>query len=192
MPPPNRERRDAIADAAMRVLAAEGARGLTHRAVDAEAGTPTGTTSRYFPSRDTLLRGVAERMRHIRLAAVEAMGPGPDDPARLPAAIAATFRAVLTARPEHAAALFELYLERGRRPELRGPLAEASTALAVATVRVSCAAGVDLSAADAELLVMTAEGIALAVLTTDPGDLDRLETLVEAGVARILAGSGSL
>ena len=37
MPPFNAERRDRLADAAIEVLAHEGARGLTHRAVDAQA-----------------------------------------------------------------------------------------------------------------------------------------------------------
>ena len=38
-------RRAELADAALRVVAREGSRGLTHRAVDEEAGVPTGTAS---------------------------------------------------------------------------------------------------------------------------------------------------
>src|SRR4051794_17968015 len=58
----NPERRTLLADAGLRVLAAAGARGLTHRAVDAEAGVPTGTASNYFPSRAALLAALAERI----------------------------------------------------------------------------------------------------------------------------------
>jgi DNA-binding transcriptional regulator YbjK len=39
----NDQRRAGPADAALRVLAREGIRGLAHRAVDAEAGAPVGT-----------------------------------------------------------------------------------------------------------------------------------------------------
>ena len=49
MPPFNALRRDHLADAAIELLAREGARGLTHRGVDAQAAEPPGTTSRYFP-----------------------------------------------------------------------------------------------------------------------------------------------
>ncbi|MBF6246867.1 TetR family transcriptional regulator, partial [Nocardia elegans] len=38
----NPERRRALIDAAIEVLARDGARGLTFRAVDKEAGVPTG------------------------------------------------------------------------------------------------------------------------------------------------------
>lgn len=37
-------------------------RGLTHRAVDAEANFPLGSTSNYFRSRDALIAGILERL----------------------------------------------------------------------------------------------------------------------------------
>ena len=55
-------RRDLLCDCAISVLAAEGGRGLTHRAVDRAAGVPEGTTKNYFPSRDALLGAAADRM----------------------------------------------------------------------------------------------------------------------------------
>lgn len=58
----NNERRSALADAGIRVLAEEGARGLTHRAVDAAAGTPRGTASNYFPTRDDLISALVDRI----------------------------------------------------------------------------------------------------------------------------------
>ena len=57
----NQDRRDLLRDAAIEVLADAGGRGLTHRAVDAAAGVPSGTAKNYFPTRDALLRAVAER-----------------------------------------------------------------------------------------------------------------------------------
>ena len=63
MPPFNVERRDHLADAAIEVLGKEGARGLTHRAVDAQADEPPGTTSRYFRTREALMTAIVERVR---------------------------------------------------------------------------------------------------------------------------------
>ena len=58
----NPARRDELCDAALAVLSDSGLRGLTHRAVDARAVVPAGTTSNYFPSRATLLAAIAERV----------------------------------------------------------------------------------------------------------------------------------
>ncbi|MEE1757293.1 TetR/AcrR family transcriptional regulator [Streptomyces sp. SP18CS02] len=59
----NPERRTALLDAAIDVLAREGARGLTFRAVDAEAGVPPGTASNYFASRDDLFTQAGSRIQ---------------------------------------------------------------------------------------------------------------------------------
>jgi AcrR family transcriptional regulator len=64
----NQERRDLLRDAAIEVLAADGGRGLTHRAVDAAAGLPPGTAKNYFPTRQSLLLAVAERCAELYLA----------------------------------------------------------------------------------------------------------------------------
>ena len=50
------DRKTLIADAAIALLGSAGARGLTHRAVDAQAGLPAGSTSFYCRSRLDLLR----------------------------------------------------------------------------------------------------------------------------------------
>src|SRR3954453_2356028 len=63
----NEARRTTLADAGIAVLAREGSRGLTHRAIDAEAGVPVGTTSNYFRSREALFTGLFERIG-VRLA----------------------------------------------------------------------------------------------------------------------------
>jgi DNA-binding transcriptional regulator YbjK len=63
----NQERRDRLRDAAIAVLAGEGGRGLTHRAVDAAASLPPGTTKNYFPTRQSLLLAAAERCAELYL-----------------------------------------------------------------------------------------------------------------------------
>ncbi|MEW2193340.1 TetR/AcrR family transcriptional regulator [Streptomyces microflavus] len=116
----NPDRRDRLRDAAIAVLAEEGGRGLTHRAVDRAAEVPDGTTKNYFPTRDAVLRAVAERCleQYLALTAQLAAGPGPADREGL----TALFRTLLEnvagpGRPRLLACL-ELQAEAARRPWL--------------------------------------------------------------------------
>ncbi|MFE9763433.1 TetR/AcrR family transcriptional regulator [Streptomyces sp. NPDC005808] len=117
----NPERRAALVDAAVEVLAREGARGLTFRAVDAGAGVPVGTSSNYFSDRDDLLSQVDAHL-HQRLA------PDPSVLAELLKApkdrsLVLAFMRDLLARATRDRtgylALFEMRLEATRRPALR-------------------------------------------------------------------------
>ncbi|MCF1597588.1 TetR/AcrR family transcriptional regulator [Streptomyces muensis] len=117
----NPERRAALVDAGVEVLAREGARGLTFRAVDAEAGVPVGTASNYFTGRDDLFRQIDARL-HVRLA------PDPEVMADLLSrpkdrSTVTAFMHDLMARATRDRtgylALLEMRLEAGRRPELR-------------------------------------------------------------------------
>ncbi|PBC75358.1 TetR family transcriptional regulator [Streptomyces sp. TLI_235] len=66
------DRRTLLADAALDVLADEGIRGLTHRAVDRRAAVPIGTTSAYFRTRAALLTGLVTRLVHLDQAELQA------------------------------------------------------------------------------------------------------------------------
>lgn len=66
------DRVEVIADAAIRVIATSGLRGLTYRAVDKEADLPHGATSNRFRTRDDLVAGVVKRMADIELADLDA------------------------------------------------------------------------------------------------------------------------
>ncbi|WP_249998140.1 TetR/AcrR family transcriptional regulator [Actinoplanes sp. M2I2] len=72
------DRRAAIADAAIALVAAEGLRSLTHRAIDRALGLPPGSTSYYARTRRQLI----ELMVH-RLAGRTVADLGPDAPAAL-------------------------------------------------------------------------------------------------------------
>ncbi|GAB2595297.1 TetR/AcrR family transcriptional regulator [Kribbella endophytica] len=118
----NPERRTALVDAAIEVLAAEGARGLTFRAVDTAAAVPNGTASNYFANRDDLLTQAGLRI-HDRL------GPNPADLDQPPSAEFLTsllqlLRHRLTADRTGYLALLELRLESTRRPALQQALTE--------------------------------------------------------------------
>ena len=122
----NAERRTLLADAAVRVLAQQGSRGLTHRAIDAEAEVPKGTTSNYFTSRDEVIDAILLRIS-------ERLQPDPDihaDLAQRPPGVELFTEYLrdivhrLTGDRDAAIALFELRLEATRRPHV----AEALTA----------------------------------------------------------------
>src|ERR1700730_13835668 len=67
------ERRRDLCDAAIQLLADDGAKGLSHLKVDRKAGVPDGTTSFYFRTRSALLRAVAERCAELNLAELQSI-----------------------------------------------------------------------------------------------------------------------
>ncbi|MFF4041695.1 TetR/AcrR family transcriptional regulator [Streptomyces sp. NPDC001816] len=117
----NPERRAALVDAGIEVLAREGARGLTFRAVDGEAGVPTGTASNYFTSREDLLRQIDARL-HVRLApdpeVLETLLRRPRDRSLVRALMQDIMDRATGDRTGYLA-LLEMRLEATRRPELR-------------------------------------------------------------------------
>ncbi|MEV0705605.1 TetR family transcriptional regulator [Saccharopolyspora sp. NPDC050389] len=120
----NTARRTALVDAAIEVLARDGARGLTFRAVDVEAAVPKGTASNYFANRADLLNQVGAHI-HRRLAldpAQHDLGRAPS-PELLTGLMRALFHHISEDRTGWLA-LLELRLEAIRRPELRGALTE--------------------------------------------------------------------
>jgi DNA-binding transcriptional regulator YbjK len=116
-------RRADIADAAIRTLARDGMRGLTHRAVDREAGLAEGSASYYYRTRQALLQATVERLAEldgadIRESAQRANSLG-GTPEALADAVAALVVHLLTSGRERQLARYELALEATRRPELR-------------------------------------------------------------------------
>ena len=150
-----RSRRPLLADAAITVLAREGGRGLTHRAVDREAGVPEGTTKNYHPTREALLAAAAERMSEQHRAAVEqlrATTPATATPDQIRMLYPALIRRAVYDDPTQILAMFELYLEAVRRPAIRQALGDMVTANAEANAELHHAAGLDSTPADTGLL----------------------------------------
>jgi DNA-binding transcriptional regulator YbjK len=186
----NPERRSLLADAGLRVLAAGGARGLTHRAVDAEAGVPTGTASNYFPSRGVLLAALAERI-------FERMAPDPavlaDLGAREPSLALVTdyLRYIVeraTREPDLTRALFELRLEASRRPELRAALGEVLRRGYADDVAFHAAAGLPGGAFEVALLHYAVDGLLLDLFTTSIDAGFDADQVVSALVSRLVGG----
>ncbi|RJQ89260.1 TetR/AcrR family transcriptional regulator [Amycolatopsis panacis] len=107
------DRKAKIGDAAIEVIAADGMRGLTHRAVDRAAGLPPGSTSYYARTRSALLDLAAERM--IALDQVEVTPP----PGSLAEFLGAVVYASITEGRTRMLARYQFALEATRRPELR-------------------------------------------------------------------------
>ncbi|MGW5365610.1 TetR/AcrR family transcriptional regulator [Actinopolymorpha pittospori] len=117
----NPARRAALLDAAIEVLARDGSRGLTFRAVDGAAKVPNGTASNYFANRDDLLTQVGgrvyERLRPDE-STVADVSKGPRDRSKV-AALMRDLVERISAFPTGFLALLELRLESTRRPALR-------------------------------------------------------------------------
>lgn len=175
MPRANPERRDQLADAAIGVLAQVGARGLTHRAVDAAAGVPAGTTSRYFRTREALLRGVVDRSLASLTSSLTRLGDGVREPGveAMAGAVARAVTEAVTARRDRSAAICELMLEARRRPELASRLNQAREALMKLLRRLAAAARVELSDDQVVQLLALATGTVVTTLTAPaPGDAE--------------------
>jgi DNA-binding transcriptional regulator YbjK len=111
-----------VADAALRVLGESGSRGLTHRAVDAAARVPTGTTSNYFNSRSALLE--AALALHVEIdtppeaAITEVIDLELTDEEALDLMVAAMSQLLDTENLTMLKARYELMLESSRSKEL--------------------------------------------------------------------------
>ena len=184
----NPARREQLADAGLRVLALAGTRGLTHRAVDAEAGVPTGTCSNYFRSRDQLLAALADRI-FVRIA------PTPERLAELAVGQATLDHSVqyiryiverTTAEPELTLALFELRLESRRRPRLAEALTATLREAFANDVAFNRQRGLPGDTTEIALLHFALDGLLLDQLTVpfDP-DLDPAK-MVELLVHRLV------
>ncbi|MCE6997568.1 TetR/AcrR family transcriptional regulator [Saccharothrix sp. S26] len=160
-------RRDLLCDCAISVLAAEGGRGLTHRAVDRAAGVPEGTTKNYFPTRDALLGAAAARMTALHAAAVRRLRettPEGITPAEVAQLYPALLRRAVVEDPTQLLAMAELYLEAVRRPGVRAALGRMAVSNARAGAALHAAAGLPSTTRDAGLLDAYFLGVAVSLL----------------------------
>ncbi|MFF8658373.1 TetR/AcrR family transcriptional regulator [Streptomyces huasconensis] len=185
----NDERRAALVDAAIEVLAKEGARGLTFRSVDTEAGVPTGTASNYFANRDDLLTQagarVYERLRPSE-EEVERQRTAKRDKETYTSLMREVLGRVSGFRTGYLA-LLELRLEATRRPDLRAVLTERVRADLDANVAYHEGSGLPGDATAVRLLHLAFNWLIVEQLTL-PDVLSQAErdALVAAAVERIV------
>lgn len=115
------QRRRDLCDAAIELLAAEGARGVTHLRVDRRAGFPDGTTSFYYQTRAALLRGAIDRVIELDVAdftgALDATDDGEVD-SLLSRLAEQAMRTAVEPERSRARARFELMMIASRDAEL--------------------------------------------------------------------------
>ncbi|MEU4493038.1 TetR family transcriptional regulator [Streptomyces sp. NPDC023998] len=188
----NLARRAALVDAAIEVLAREGARGLTFRAVDAEAEVPKGTASNYFANRDDLLNQAGGRI-YERLrpddATMKAMFTGPATAARTAELVRDVVERVTAFRTGYLA-LLELRLEATRRPELRALLTERVSEDVEANVANHLASGLPGDADAIRMIYLAANWLVVERLTLpDVFPKEQAAELITALVERLLQDS---
>ncbi|MFJ2821669.1 TetR/AcrR family transcriptional regulator [Streptomyces toxytricini] len=190
----NEERRRALVDAAIEVLAREGARGLTFRAVDGEAAVPAGTASNYFANRDDLLTQAGARV-YERLQpdeeTIERQRTAGRDRETYVELMRELVGRVASFRTGYLA-LLELRLEATRRPELRKVLTERVRADVDANVAYHEASGLPGDATAVKLLMLALNWLIVEQLTLPDvfGEEER-DALVAAAVERIVGAASS-
>ncbi|OJF12694.1 TetR/AcrR family transcriptional regulator [Couchioplanes caeruleus] len=180
-------RQDLLLDAAIQVLGSQGIRQLTHRAVDAAAGVPSGSTSNHFRTRDALLAAVVERFVARERHGWEAIAHlvQPRTPAELAAALAAFVRRATGPDRVMTIARYTLFVEGALRPALRRQLAETATAIRRWGAEWLAALGATEPEGACQLLLDQLDGIMLHELVA-PGTTRDVERRLTELIAAIL------
>jgi DNA-binding transcriptional regulator YbjK len=173
-------------DAAVEVVARSGLRGLTHRAVDAQAGFPEGTTSAYFRTRMALLSGLADHVAakvsddvdQLAKSLVAHVGDHEY-------AIAQTQRLMEAWLDESKvlATRLELGIEAARQPELAETFRPWRDHLLDVIEERMCQVGVGDPRLRAQTVVAALEGVLLTTLGLPPG---KRRTLASANTRMVL------
>ncbi len=183
-------RRREILAAATAVLAEQGNRGLTHRAVDRKAGLSEGSSSAYFRTRDALLGALGDFVADRLAADVEALGARladcPGDHERAVAEVSRLFSRWL-GQPDLLAARLELTVAATRDPRLAARFTVWREDLVAMVRDVMSGAGKD-GGASAETLVAALDGVLLA---SQMLPVRRRRRFVGESVEQLLAGLGT-
>ncbi|SEM68553.1 TetR/AcrR family transcriptional regulator [Nonomuraea pusilla] len=186
------KRSQAVADAAITLLAERGMRGLTHRAVDEAAGLPPGSTSNLARTRAALLELTLRRLTELEeqalapaYAEVDRPSSRPPDLRELLSGIAEGMRVQLADR-RRTLARYELALEATRRPELRAIYDEMGRRFREPVVRLLTALGSKDPVRHARQIVAYAEGLMFDAIA-GAGEVPGQEEIAQ-GMGDLLAG----
>jgi AcrR family transcriptional regulator len=174
------EGRQALLEAAIRVIASRGLRGLTYRAVAAEAGVTHGLVQHHFGSRDAMIHEALaySAEESIDVSSLEPRTGHLEDLARNLAGMVAD-------NPEKPAFEYELALEARRRPELADYVREMYATYIAAAQRELQRAGLDADPALSRLVFAALDGLVFQQLViSGPKDtqasVDRLHEMLAA------------
>ena len=158
--------------AAVRVLARSGMRGLTHRAVDAEAGLPQGSSSAYMRTRVALLTRLTEFVtaqfaRDIADLTVRIEEHHGQDSSYAVQETTAMMRSWLL-EPEMLLARVELAIEGARTPEIAAIMQAELRELEDIVDHVIASKGHEHSRARASTLIASIDGVLMHALREEP------------------------
>ena len=181
------DRRTEIVDAALAVLAEQGLRGLTHRAVDGAAGIAAGSTSYYFRTRAALVQACVARLLELDLAAElpAVRDAGPD---ALLDVLTGVGVAMVTGERRRTLARYELSLAAARDPQLRAHLVRGGDIIRRLGAQVLAGRGVAAADAAADELAAVLDGLVFTALLRGPHEPARLARWMRPALARALSG----
>jgi DNA-binding transcriptional regulator YbjK len=155
-----------LLDAALVVVSEGGMRGLTHRAVDRQAGLPEGTCSAYLRTRHALTTALAEYVAgHLRADVqqlADTLATCPGDHERATAETTGLFERWLHGRD--LVTRFELSLEASRDPVLAEQFGAWRENLVGVVAEALTRDGSNATALRAETLVVALDGVLLGAL----------------------------
>ncbi|MGI9183597.1 MAG: TetR/AcrR family transcriptional regulator [Solirubrobacteraceae bacterium] len=164
-------RREALLEAALRIVAEVGADAVTHRRVAEVADLPLASTTYWFDSKEHLLTAAIELAAERDIARVRSVvnsaGPEPMDPIEL--VTSQILEPIDHERPGSRGSLiasYALLLEAARRPALQAVATRWSEAYVEALGAMLAAAGSCQPRADAQLLMATYDGLQFEQLAT--------------------------
>lgn len=179
-------RREALLEAVLTIVAAQGADAVTHRRVAEVAELPLASTTYWFESREHLLTAALELAAErdmARLQEVLAGGTRRTDPLEL------AVRAILGPAGTSRSSLITCYallLEAARRPALREISRRWTQAYVDALQGLLEAAGSARPIEDTELLLAAADGLLINELSDGPSG-DAAVSLLRVGRALVAA-----
>jgi len=176
------DRRIQLADAALAVVATQGLKGLTHRAVDAQAGVAVGTTSNYFRNRAALVGAAVDRVEELDSRLLQQGGM------ELPTSVAALSEQIATAvmglAQENSGLTRARFVFALDQPEV---VADGHERLVSALAHLLEGMGIPDARARAEAVSDYSDGLALHLLTARKGqDVDK--AAVARTIQRLLEG----
>ncbi len=154
-------RQQQLLDAAITVLGTRGTRHLTHRAVDDQAGLPTGSTSNRYRTRETLLAGVLTRILDLETTGWNHLAGNLDhiDPDALATALGALVHDLTTTRRTLTLARLAIFAEAAHQPALQQQIAHRQQDLAAWATPLLAALGARHPATALRLLLALVDGL---------------------------------
>lgn len=158
------DRRTAIADAAVALVAESGARGLSHRAIDRRLELPDGSVSYYFRTREALISAAIEAITRRAHGTFVAMADLVDDPADAATTIGNYLDDLIRERGADIAARYALLTEVARHPDQLRALRDCLFSVSAAQALMS-ALGSSAPSRDAADLLSLCEGLVFDHIT---------------------------